>query len=131
MRKAPAVTLIFGLLIVAALTAGCNRGGKSPQANPEGVVEAFIISFQQKNLEAMSALYYNRRFSSEEEEFLSKLFTVIEIKEFAVEEVVLLSEKEAEVKTSIAMIIYNREKTARNTFRVIKKERLWYLSSQL
>ncbi len=130
MRRALAAMLIVGLLISGAVAAGCSHKGEGKQSTPGGVVEAFIAAFQQKNLEAISGLYLNRQLSPEEQEFISKLFTVIEIKSFQVDEVVRLSEEEAEVKVSITMVIYNREKTAQSTFRVIKKDRRWYLSGQ-
>ena len=131
MKKTPAAVLVYGLLILGiAAGCGCSRHGGGKRSSPGGVVENFITSFQQKDLAAIGELYLTPQLSPEEKEFLTELFKVIEIKSFQVNEVVQLSEREAEVKMSLVMVIYNREKTTPCTFRVIKKDRHWYLSSR-
>lgn len=129
MRRTLAAMLVLGLLILGVSGAGCGRKEDDGQSTPQKAVEAFITAFQQKNLEAIDGLY--RGLNPEEKEFVSKLFAVIEIKSFQVDEVTWLSEKEAEVKVSIVMVIYNREKTVQSNFRLIKIDRRWCLSGQL
>ena len=135
MKPTPLIlSLITGLLILgAAAGGGCNYGPGSSgeQSTPERVVEAFIAAFQEKKPETMAGLFLNGQLNPEEEEFLLELATVIEIEDFQVDEVFHLSAEEAEVKTTLNLVIYNRKKAMQATYRVTKKDRRWYLLKQL
>ena len=131
MKKALAAILILGFLIFGAAAAGCSQKKGDKQSTPQGAVDVFITAFQQRNLEALREIFADGGLSSEDQEFLSTLFTVVDIKSYQVEEIVRFSEDVAEVKVNLTMVIYNREKTGQNVFRVIKKDGRWYLSNQL
>ncbi len=119
--------LAAALVLVLIITAGCSIIQRGEQSSPQKLVEAYMEAFKNGDFEQMVNLSGGWEGAPEELEFTQRLVEMIELKNYSIDLVEVVSKSEALVRVTVTLSLLGHEKTQTDRIRVLKEEGKWYV----